>query len=211
MDLHGRGRPDLDTPTSDVPGENPSRLRENLTGGAQVNPAEFGAENLTTGAYRELRGMAARQLARLPVGQSLQPTDLLHDALLRLSPGSADAGWRSRGHFFGAAARAIRNALVDHLRARGRIKRRGRRATVSVSRLGLPDRRDLHAVACLEEALERLQRHDARCARTLLLRVALGLTTAEVARDLRVSEATVERDFTYGRAWLVRELSGSRP
>ena len=170
----------------------------------------FGATDLTTGVYRELRGIAARQLARLPRSPSLQPTDLLHEALVRLSPGTA-AGWRTRGHFFGAAARAIRNALVDHVRARGRIKRRGHRATVSLGQLERADRRNLHDVVCLDEALERLQRHDARCARTLLLRVGRGLTTAETARDLGVSEATVERDWTYALAWLFRELRGSPP
>jgi RNA polymerase sigma factor (TIGR02999 family) len=165
---------------------------------------------LTSDVYRELRGIAARQLARLPARQSLQPTDLVHEAFLRLVPGTP-AGWSSRGHFFGAAAHAIRNALVDHLRTRGRLKRDGGRTRVSLSSAGLSELHDPHDILSMEEALARLERHDPRAAKTVVLRVLSGLTMAEVARALDVSVATTERDWTYGRAWLHRELRGKAP
>jgi RNA polymerase sigma factor (TIGR02999 family) len=156
-----------------------------------------------------LRGIAARQLARLPERQSLQPTELVHEAFLRLSPDSR-VRWNSRGHFFGAAARAIRNALVDHLRSRGRLKRDGGRIRVTLSGAGLVDLREPYDSVSLDEALVQLERHDPRAAKTVVLRVVSGLTMTEVARALGVSVATTERDWTYGRAWLYRELRGRR-
>jgi RNA polymerase sigma factor (TIGR02999 family) len=174
-----------------------------------MDRAPFTTENLTSGTYRELRGIAARQLARLPNRPSLQPTDLVHEAFLRLSPHSR-VRWNNRGHFFGAAARAIRNALVDHLRSRGRFKRDGSRVRVSFSGADLAAFRDPHDAVSLDESLTRLERHDGRAAKTVVLRVVSGLTIAEVARALGVSEATTERDWTYGRAWLYRELGGGR-
>ncbi len=175
-----------------------------------MDQAGFTPENLTSDVYRELRGIAARQLARLPARPSLQPTELVHEAFLRLVPGSP-AGWNSRAHFFGAAAQAIRNALVDHLRTRGRLKRPGSHTRVSLSSAGLADVHDLHDALSMEEALARLERHDTRAARTVVLRVVSGLSVAEVARTLGVSVATTERDWTYGRAWLHRELRGEGP
>ena len=169
----------------------------------------FRMEELSSGVYRELRGIAARRLARLPARPTLQPTELVHEALLRLGPG-VRGRWRTRSHFFGAAARAIRNALVDHLRSRGRLKRFGGRERVSFGGARLAEAHDAIDVVALHEALSRLERHDARCAKTVVLRVVSGMTIAEVARVLGVSEATTERDFTYGRAWLYRELRGDR-
>lgn len=174
-----------------------------------MDDAPFIIENLTSGTYRELRGIAARQLARLPDRQSLQPTDLVHEAFLRLWPRSR-VRWNSRGHFFGAAVRAIRNALVDHVRSRGRLKRDGGRVRVSLSGARLADRRDPHDAVSLDESLTQLERHDARAAKTVVLRVVSGLTIPEVARALGVSVATTERDWTYGRAWLYRDLRGRR-
>lgn len=192
---------------SDIRARNPS----GIDGIPDPLRIDAGVEvELTSDVYRELRGIAARQLARLPAGSSLQPTELVHEAFLRLTPGSP-AGWHSRGHFFGAAAQAIRNALVDHLRTRGRLKRDGGRTRVSLSGAGLCELHDPYDALSMEEALARLERHDPRAARTVLLRVVSGLTMAEVARALGVSVATTERDWTYGRAWLHRELRGDSP
>jgi len=175
-----------------------------------VQSAGFTIDFLTSATYRELRGIAARQLARLPARHSLQPTELVHEAFLRMSPDSP-ARWKNRAHFFGAAARAIRNALIDHLRARGRIKRDGGRTRVALSGAGLTELRDAFDIVSLEDTLARLERHDARSAKTVVLRIVSGMTIAEIARALGVSEATTERDWTYGRAWLYRELRGGRP
>jgi|SRR5580765_7484823 len=162
----------------------------------------FGGESLTSDTYRELRGLAARQLARRP-RSSLQPTELLHEALLRLRP----APWPSRRHFFGAAIRAIHNALVDHLRTRLRQKRGGQRTRVSLGGARLEAAGSAHDAATLHEALQHLADHDSRVAKVVVLRVVAGLSFDEVAETLRVSKATAERDFTYGRAWLFRELT----
>ncbi|HEX5042518.1 MAG TPA: ECF-type sigma factor [Candidatus Polarisedimenticolaceae bacterium] len=175
-----------------------------------VDQAGFTPENLNSDVYRELRGIAARQLARLPARPSLQPTELVHEAFLRLVP-ATPAGWRTRGHFFGAAAQAIRNALVDHLRTRGRQKRYGSRTRVSLSGAGLAELHDPCDALSMEEALLSLERHDPRVAKTVVLRVVGGMTVQEVARALGVSVATAERDWTYGRAWLHRELRGGEP
>ena len=172
-----------------------------------MNSGEFALEDLSSGMYRELRRIAARQIARIPARSSLRPTELVHEAFLRLM---GPAGWRSRAHFFGAAARAIRYAFVDHLRSRGRAKRHGGLQRVSLSGAALTEQSSAFTSMALRDALDRLERHDARCARTVVLRVVSGMTLAEVAATLSVSEATVERDCTYGRAWLYRELRGGR-
>lgn len=170
-----------------------------------MNSGEFAIDGLSSGIYRELRSIAARQLAHAPRRPSLRPTELVHEAFLRLgSPGR----FRSVAHFFGAAARAMRYALVDYLRTRGRAKRGGGMRAVSLSEARLADASDAFGAAALRQALDRLDAHDKRCARTVVLRVVSGLTIAEVAATLGISEATVERDFTYGRAWLYRELKG---
>jgi len=172
-----------------------------------VNSGEFAIEDLSSDMYRELRGIAARQIARVPSRTSLRPTELVHEAFLRLV---GPAGWRSRAHFFGAAARAIRYTFVDYLRSRGRAKRHGGLQRVSLSGVALAERSTAFTSMALHEALDRLERHDARCARTVVLRVVSGMTMAEIAATLSVSEATAERDWTYGRAWLYRDLRGSR-
>lgn len=201
--------------TFDVRAENPSAIDgisdpATIGPGVEVDQAGFTPENLTSDVYRELRGIAARQLARLPAHPSLQPTDLVHEAFIRLVPGWP-AEWNSRKHFFGAAARAIRNALVDHLRTRGRLKRPGSHTRVSLSGAAVAAVHDPHDALSMEEALARLEQHDARAAKTVVLRAVSGLSVAEVARALGVSVATTERDWTYGRAWLHRELRGEGP
>lgn len=157
--------------------------------------------------YNELRVVAAREMARLGPGQTLQPTALVHEAYLRLAA-NGSGRWQSRAHFFGAAARAMRNVLVDHARARGRQRRGGDRRRVPISRVTIACEARSFDVLMLDEALTRLERYDARMGEVVMLRFFAGFTIPETARLIGVSPATVERDWSFARAWLLREVRG---
>lgn len=163
-------------------------------------------DDLWQEAYHELRSLAARRIASLAPGQSLHPTLLVHEAFLRLAGNGPFAG---RTHLLAVAARAMRFAVVDHLRTRHRQKRGGERRRIPVSQvaLGRPDR-SVELVE-LDEVLTRLENQHRRAAEVVTLRFFAGLTTREIADELAISTATVERDWRYARAWLHRELSGS--
>lgn len=161
---------------------------------------------LASQLYPELRRMAQRRLGGSP-GQTLQATALVHEVYLKLVRQPA-AGWRGRTHFKAVAARVMRNVLVDHARERAAAKRGGgwRRVTISLGRAGGAELQ-AEQLPGLDEALERLARHDPRQARIVELRFFGGLTVQEVAAALDVSKRTVEGHWTHARAWLRRELS----
>lgn len=157
--------------------------------------------------YDELRRIARAQLAHERAAPTLQPTALVHEAFVRLV-GDASARWNSRGHFFGAAALAMRRVLVERARAHARAKRGGGRpredaeldalaASVPLPHEDLPE---------LEAALDRLARADARKSRVVHLRYFLGLTIEETAEALDLSPTTVKDEWLLARAWLRREL-----
>jgi len=163
--------------------------------------------------YRELRSLAAARLRRLPAGQTLQATALVHEAYLALIRGQ-DPGWNGRGHFFGAAAQAMREILIDQARRKAAIKRGGdlERAALEPDELGdigvagdLPGE-DLLA---LDAALARLQAEHPDRARVVVLRYFGGLQEAEIAEVLGVSTRTVERAWRFARAYLHAALSSS--
>lgn len=160
--------------------------------------------------YDELRRMAGGRLAGLKAGQTLQATALVHEAYIKLV--RSDASWDSRAHFFGAAARAMRDILVDRARARGRIKRGGDRARVgfdeglAVAADASDDSVDLVG---LDSALDKLAEHDKRAAEVVMLRFFAGLDIEQTAQALQVSVPTVNRDWRYARAFLASELGGS--
>jgi RNA polymerase sigma factor (TIGR02999 family) len=166
------------------------------------------AEEVLPLLYDELRGLArARMGSRLPA-HTLQPTALVHEVYLRIM--DRDASWESRAHFFGVAAKAMRSVLVDHARARRARKRGGDREREPLHEaVAWFEERSIDLVA-LSEALDRLQEQDPRKRRLVELRFFAGLTTAEAAEMLGVSVATAERDWALARAWLRRELGGSR-
>ncbi len=166
------------------------------------------AERLLPLVYDELRGLAAAHLAREPSGQTLQPTALVHEAWLRLSAGDEPQRWDSRGHFFAAAAISMRRILVDAARRRRTLKRGGGRRPVDVDLNAVeePHRRD--DLVELDAALEKLSQRDARKGRLVELRFFAGLTMDQAAEALGVSLATAERDWSFARAWLLRELAG---
>lgn len=158
--------------------------------------------------YGELQKLARSYMSHEREGQTLQPTALVHEAYMRLV-GEADVKWDGRGHFFGAAARAMRRILVDRARSRGRIKRGGGRGRVELQPEVMavePPSTDLLA---LDEALDRLEKYDKRKCDVVLLRYFAGLSIEETAAALGVSPATVKNEWTFARAWLHRELANT--
>jgi RNA polymerase sigma factor (TIGR02999 family) len=165
--------------------------------------------------YDELRQLAAQKLAQEKPGQTLQATALVHEAYLRLvaSPGQESGEdpphWNSRGHFFAAAAEAMRRILVDQTRRKRTDKRGGGRLRVDLPEdLAVPEARSDDLLA-LDEALTRLERHDADAARLVKLRYFAGLSHQEAAEALSISRGAADRLWALARAWLFRQLSKS--
>lgn len=144
-------------------------------------------------------------MAKTPPGNTLQATALVHEAYMRLV-GSGDPGWKGRGHFFGAAAQAMRDILVEQARRKARLKRGGDRKRVNVDPDELAAEPQPEAILAIDEALGRLEQEDARSAEIVLLRFFAGLTEGEIAAGLGLSERTVRREWRYARSWLQREL-----
>jgi RNA polymerase sigma factor (TIGR02999 family) len=164
------------------------------------------AEHLLPLVYDELRKLAAAQLAAEKPGQTLEATALVHEAYLRLVDGNAGKRWHSRGHFFAAAAEAMRRILVDQAR-----RKKSRRAGGDLHRQSIGDveiaapEPDVDVLA-LDEALQRFERIDAPAASLVKLRYYAGLTLAQAAEALGFSHATADRHWAYARAWLHAEL-----
>jgi RNA polymerase sigma factor (TIGR02999 family) len=165
------------------------------------------SEELLPLVYAELRSLARSFMAREGRGHTLQPTALVHEAYLRLI-GDADIRWDNRGHFFVAAATAMRRILIDRARHRGRLKRGGRRARVELAEDAMMVEPPSDDLLALEEALRRLEGVDPRKGNVVLLRYFAGLGIDETAAALGISPATVKNDWAYARAWLHREMSG---
>ena len=167
------------------------------------------SEELLPLLYDELRKLARSRLARERPGVTLQPTALVHEAYLRLV-GDAGATWEHRGHFFAAAAEAMRRILIERARRAARVRHGGelRRATLPEDlESGAPAAEDLLAV---DEALARLERKDERMAQVVKLRYFADLSVEETAEATGLSVRTVTRLWTAARAWLARELGSPR-
>src|SRR5262249_16441623 len=164
------------------------------------------AERLLPLVYGDLRGLAAQRLAREAPGQTLQATALVHEAYLRLVGGDGDPSWNSRGHFFAAAAEAMRRILVNRARDKRRLKRGGPAQRVELEAAELVGEVDGPDVLALDEALGRLARGQPACAGLVKLRFFAGLTQEESARALGVSRRTADRYWAYARAWLFHAL-----
>jgi RNA polymerase sigma factor (TIGR02999 family) len=165
------------------------------------------AEKLLPLVYEELRNLARSRLRRLPPGQTLQPTALVHEAYMRVV-GTDDPGWDGRGHFFAAAAQAMRNILVEQARRKMSLKRGGDRRRVDIEKVEPSLEPPSEDVLAVDEAVKRLEIDDPRKGQIVNLRYFARLTAAETAEALGVSVATVGREWRYIRAWLERELSG---
>lgn len=158
--------------------------------------------------YDELRKLAEARLAKTPPGNTLQPTALVHEAYLRLI-GSGDPGWDGRNHFFGAAAQAMRDILVEQARRKSRIKRGGDRKRVPLEGIDSDAPVDARPeeVLAVNDSLEALEAEDPRAAQVVVLRYFGGLSEPEAAAILGVSESTVTREWRYARSWLFRRMS----
>ncbi|HLJ94530.1 MAG TPA: ECF-type sigma factor [Gemmataceae bacterium] len=166
------------------------------------------AEQLLPLVYEELRQLAAQKLAQEKPGQTLEATALVHEAYLRLVGGQKLEHWNSRGHFFAAAAEAMRRILVENARRKQRVKHGGGRQRIDLERscpVVHPPSDDLLAI---DEALTRLAAQDPMRAELVKLRFFAGLTMREAAQALGLSLATAERHWTFVRTWLLAELMG---
>jgi RNA polymerase sigma factor (TIGR02999 family) len=167
------------------------------------------ASQLLPLVYDELRKLAGQRLAHQAPGQTLQPTALVHEAYLRLVGDPEGSDWDSRGHFFAAAAEAMRRILVENARRKGRQKHGGgltRLDLDAAQQLAVPEvREDLLA---LDEALTKLAAADPQAAQLVQLRYFAGLPIPEAARALGVSPRTADRLWAFARAWLLREVGG---
>ena len=169
------------------------------------------AEQLLPLVYDELRRLAAQRLAREAPGQTLQPTALVHEAYLRLVGAGRGQHWAGRGHFFAAAAEAMRRILVESARRKRTFKRGGaleRRALDAAELLAPEPREDLLA---LDEALTALSTSDPTAAELVQLRYFGGLEVADAAQVLGLSQRAAERLWTYTRAWLLERVKNAGP
>ena len=164
------------------------------------------AEQLLPLVYAELRHLAAEKLKREKPGQTLQATALVHEAYLRLVGGEKAVNWDSRGHFFAAAAEAMRRILIDNARHKWRIKHGAGLDRVDLDEAALAIEGPEDDVLELDEALARLDREDHIKAELVKLRYFAGLTLEEAGRMLDVSPATADRYWAFARAWLFREI-----
>jgi RNA polymerase sigma factor (TIGR02999 family) len=155
--------------------------------------------------YDELRALARRQMAGERVEATLEPTALVHEAYMRLF-GGKPLRCADRRAFYAAAAETMRRVLIDMARSRGRLKRGGRRYRARLSGIEIISDADGEQVLEIDDAITALEQHEPDVAAVMRLRVYGGLSAAETAETLGVSERTVYRDWLYGRAWLAREL-----
>lgn len=171
----------------------------------QGDPAA--ANELLPLVYDELRELAAVKMAREAGAQTLQATALVHEAWLRLG-GGRDQSWNSRGHFFGAAAEAMRRILVERARKRARVRHGGELERVNWEEVTVATEDADDTVLAIHEALERLATESPQKAEIVKLRYFTGLEHGEIAQIVGVSEPTVRRHWAYARSWLYAELKG---
>lgn len=156
--------------------------------------------------YDELRELARARLQRMQPGQTLEATALVHEAYVRL--GTADRPrWDHKAHFFAAAARAMRNILIDDARKKKTEKQGGNRGRVTLSNVAALEKQFDITVLDIDEALTQLESRSPRPAEVVQLRFFGGLTNPEIAEILEVSTNTIERDWTFARSWLYQALT----
>ena len=155
--------------------------------------------------YDELRRLAHRYMRRVPAGQTLQTTALVHEAYLRLA-GHGDVDWQSRAHFFAVCSQVMRGLLVDRARSRHAIKRGGGLQQVELNDAALQGPSQDEQLLILDDALERLSTIDPRKTRIVEMRYFGGMSVEETAQVLNLSPITIKREWSKARAWLYREM-----
>jgi RNA polymerase sigma factor (TIGR02999 family) len=169
------------------------------------------AEELIPLVYDELRSLAARRLAQELPGQTVQATELVHEAYLRLA-GSSLQNWDGRRHFFGAAAEAMRRILIERARRKQRLKRGGQLQRVELDGVEIPGLPPDEELLALDEALRQLTQVDPAAANLVKLRFFVGLSHGQAAELLGVSRRTADRTWAFARAWLYQVIhSGEEP
>ncbi len=166
---------------------------------------ERAAPKLLPLVYDELRHLAAAKMAQEAPGQTLQPTALVHEAWLRLV-GSDKEHWNGRGHFFGAAAEAMRRILIDRARRRHRMRHGHGLVRIDIGQLDVAISTDDDLLLRVNEALEKLEAEAPGKAQLVKLRFFTGLSVSEAAEALGIAPATAKRHWTFARAWLLAEL-----
>ena len=164
------------------------------------------ANELLPLVYQELRRLATHKMAGEVSGHTLQPTALVHEAFLRLVGSGQARQWDGRGHFFAAAAEAMRRILVESARRKKRWKHGGQWERVDVDAVDIPSPMPDDKLLALDEALDRLAKVDTRAAEMVKLCFFVGLTQAQAGKELGISLATAERLWGFARAWLFREV-----
>jgi RNA polymerase sigma factor (TIGR02999 family) len=183
-----------------------SDVTQILSAAAQGDP--HAASQLLPLVYDELRQLAAHQLAQETPGQTLDATALVHEAYLRLVGPGDGPRWEGRGHFFAAAAEAMRHILVDRARRKRSQKRGGGRERVALDEALLAAAVDCDEVLAVDEALAGLAAADAQAAELVKLRYFVGLSIPAAAEVLRISPRSADRLWAYARAWLRRAIAG---
>lgn len=164
------------------------------------------AEELLPLVYDELRKLAAHRLASEEPGQTLQATALVHEAWLRLTAGQEPASFENRGHFFAAAAEAIRRILIDRARQRNTIKRGRGVKPVELDGVNVAMETDDETLLAVDDALQKLEMEQPPAAALVKLRFFGGMTNAEAGQVLKISERTAKRYWTFARTWLYMEI-----
>ncbi|MGH7138164.1 MAG: ECF-type sigma factor [Pirellulales bacterium] len=182
------------------------RIADNHTGGFD-DPLQT-AEQLLPLVYDELRRLAAQKMSHETPGQTLEATALVHEAYLRLVGVDHPQQWNSRGHFFAAAAEAMRRILVERARHKHTLKAAGDLQRIELVDIAVASSGpDLDLIA-LSESLDKLERHNQRMAQLVKLRFFAGLTIEQAAEALGIGTSTADRDWAYARAWLRLEVEG---
>lgn len=156
--------------------------------------------------YKDLRREAARQLSSERAGHTLQPTALVHEAYLRLTNNENPQQWHSDGHFFRAAAEAMRRILVENARRKKAAKRGGGHKRINVEMSELKGPQSDEELLALDEALDRLAEQDERAAQLVEMRFFAGMTMEQAAKALEIGVRTAERDWAFARAWLYQQV-----
>lgn len=165
------------------------------------------ADQLLPLVYDELRKLAAQRMANEAPGQTLQATALVHEAYVRLVHNEKAQEWNSRGHFFAAAAEAMRRILIDRARDKQRLKRGGDRQRIDLDRITLASDVLSEDLLALNEAIEQLEQEDSQTAELVKLRYFAGLSLGKAAEALNLPRRTADRTWAYARAWLFEKLS----
>jgi len=169
------------------------------------------AEGLLSLAYDELRRIAANKMKAERAGHTLQPTALVHEAYLRLlNPDGSQPQWNNRGHFFVAAAEAMRRILIESIRRKQTIKRGGDLVRTEWDEAQFETEVPADDILAVHEALEVLEQSHPELAKVVLMRYFAGMSVEETATSLDTSQSTIERQWRAARAWLQREISESR-